>query len=105
MTRDIGEAMRLDAQQALTLRELVELSGLAESMLRELVDYGALEPLEWSASTMTFGAHCVVIARTARRLSHDLELDAHAVAVMLRLVERIEALEAEVRALRAGVAR
>ena len=102
---DIADALRLDVQQVLTLRDLQELSGLAESMLRELVDYGALEPLEWSASTMTFGAHCVVVARTARRLSHDFELDTHAVAVMLRFVERIESLEAEVRALRAGRAR
>ena len=103
--RELADALRLDAQQALTLRELVELSGLAESMLRELVDYGALQPLEWEGATLTFSASCVSVARTACRLSRDLELDAHAVSVVLRLFERIDALEAEIRALRAGAAR
>jgi hypothetical protein len=43
-----------------------------------------------------------VVARIASRLEEDLELDAHAVAVALALIERIRRLEAEVRALKAG---
>ena len=100
-----ADDIRLDANEALTMPEILELSGLAEAMLRELVDYGALEPVDWNASPMTFDTHCVVIARTAQRLSRDFELDAHALSVVLRLFERIDALEAEVRALRAGAAR
>jgi chaperone modulatory protein CbpM len=43
-----------------------------------------------------------VVARKAKRLRIDFELDAHAVSVLLGFVERIEALENELHALRAG---
>lgn len=105
MNRDLAEAMRLDAHEALTLRELVELSGLAESVLRDLVDDGALQPLDANAPTWRFSAHCIVLARTARRLHRDLELEPHALSLMLRLIERIDTLEAEMRALRARMGR
>jgi hypothetical protein len=43
----------------------------------------------------------VATARTARRLRDDFALDdAHAVALLLRFVQRIEELERELRALR-----
>ena len=41
------------------------------------------------------------MAKTASRIRHDFELDAHAVSVVLCYVERIERLEDELRALRA----
>jgi hypothetical protein len=43
-----------------------------------------------------------VVARKASRLSRDFELDAHAVSILLGFVEKIEALESELHALRAG---
>jgi hypothetical protein len=43
----------------------------------------------------------LVAARIASRLQEDLELDAHAVAVALALIERIRRLEAELRDLKA----
>ena len=46
-------------------------------------------------------ASWVVVARTAGRLRRDFELDAHSLSVVLRYVQRVEALEAELRALRA----
>jgi hypothetical protein len=49
-----------------------------------------------------FTSYCVVVARKASRLSRDFELDAHAVSVLLGFVEKIEALESELHALRAG---
>ena len=46
-------------------------------------------------------AHCVVTARTARRLRDDFALDdVHAVAIVLRFRERIELLEHELQRLR-----
>jgi hypothetical protein len=42
----------------------------------------------------------VVVARTARRLRDEFALDdSHALAVVLRLTQRIEALEAKLRGL------
>jgi hypothetical protein len=101
MRREPADALQLDEQGAVTLAELMERSGLAEEVLRELVACGALDPLEPEARAWTFTAHCVVVARTASRLQRDFELDPHALAVVLSFAERIDALEEELRRLRA----
>lgn len=50
---------------------------------------------------MTFSDLHLVAARAARRLSKDLDLDQHAVALMIKLLDRIQELEAQVRDLNA----
>ena len=101
MNLEIAEAVSLDDRGVLTLDQLVELSDLPAEELRALVDYGALAPVDPAAAAWTFTASYVVVARTAGRLRRDFELDAHSLSVVLRYVQRVEALEAEVRALRA----
>ena len=76
-------------------------SGLPENELRELVRYGALVPQDPEAPTWTFEARWLVVAKTASRIRRDFELDPHGVSVVLGYLERIESLEAEIRALRA----
>jgi|SRR5512132_1676973 chaperone modulatory protein CbpM len=94
-------ALVLDERGTLSVAQLVEQSGLTEAELHVLVDCGALAPRDLRASTWLFSTRCVVTARTARRLRDDFALDdVHAVAIMLRLRERIEALEQELRHLR-----
>jgi chaperone modulatory protein CbpM len=105
MNIEICEALRIDERGAIEWTQLIEVSGLPEAELRELVDDGALVPVDVTARTWSFDAHSLVLARTAGRLRRELDLDAHALAVVLRFVARIEDLEAELRALRAGVAR
>lgn len=100
MRIEITEAMWLDARHPLTLAELAELSGLSQDDLRQLIELEALSPSNDAAETM-FGADCLDLARTACRLRDDLELDAGALALVLRLLERIRGLEAEMRALQA----
>jgi len=104
MNIETCEALRIDAQGEISWTQLIELSGLAEGELRELVDDGALVPLAPEASAWNFHARAIVVARTAGRLRRELDLDAHALAVVMRFVARIEDLEAELRALHAGVA-
>jgi len=95
-------AVVLDETGMLSLAQLVERSGLSELELQVLVECGALAPLDIGAATWTFTSRCVVTARTARRLRDDFALDdVHAVAIMLRMRERIAALEQELRHLRA----
>ena len=94
-------ALVLDERGTLSIAQLVEQSGLSEAELQVLVDCGALAPRDLRASTWLFSTRCVVTARTARRLRDDFAIDdVHAVAIMLRLRERIEALEQELRQLR-----
>jgi chaperone modulatory protein CbpM len=101
MSRDIAEALSLDERVTLTLDQMVEMSELPVEDLRALVDYGALAPVDPAAASWTFTASWVVVARTAGRLRRDFELDAHSLSVVLRYVQRVEALEAELRALHA----
>ena len=101
MKLDIAEALDMDERGVLTLAQLVEVSDLPEAELRALVDYGALTPVDPQAPSWTFTASWIVVARTAGRLRRDFELDAHSLSVVLRYAQRVDALEAELRALRA----
>ena len=102
VTLESTSALLLDETGTVSIAQLVEQSGLSEAELQVLVDCGALTPRDLRASTWVFSSRCIVTARTARRLRDDFALDdAHAVALMLRLRERIDALEHELRQLRA----
>jgi chaperone modulatory protein CbpM len=105
MNIEICEALRIDERGAIDWAQLIELSGVPESDLRELVEEGALAPVDLGSPSWSFDAQALVLARAAGRLRRELDLDAHGLAVVLRFVERIDELEAEVRALRAGIAR
>ena|SRR5690242_776474 len=97
---DEYDAVWLETHSRVTLVELSRCSGLAEATLRELIEYGALSVEEGD----TFAGECVGRLRQAARLGADLELETGAVALVLRFLERIEALEGEVRHLHAQIA-
>ena len=101
MTAPIDDAMCLDSIAEVTWTQLVSASGLPEDELAELVRYGALMPQDPTATAWTFEARWLVVARKASRIRRDFELDPHGVSVVLGYLERIESLEAEIRALRA----
>ncbi len=88
-----------------TLAELASLSGLPDAMLVELVECGALSPLDPDAVHWNFSAHCVVTMRKAGRLRKDFELDTNALAVALSFLERIRELEEQLRAAHAQIPR
>ena len=100
-----SETTWLDAHCEVSLAELVSLSGLAEAELRELVEYGAFAPNDPRGAQWTFSGECVVTARAAQRLRASFDLDPNALSLALGLLERIRALEMEVRALRAQLPR
>jgi chaperone modulatory protein CbpM len=102
---ELTEALWLDERGAVTLVELAQCSGFTEPELRDLVDLGALEPLDPGADNLSFGARCITAARMAHRLRDDLELDTHGLAVVLSLLERVHALESEIQRVRARLPR
>ena len=104
MKIEISEAITIEGGE-ISFAQLIEYSGLSERELRELIDYGALSPRDPTAQSWSFDASALRAARIAERLRRDFELDANALSLVLSYVERIEELEAELRALRAGVAR
>lgn len=105
MRVELTQVHWLDQHHELSLLELVELSGLLEADLRELVDVGAMVPVDPDATPWTFRADCIATARTARRLRADFELDAQGLALALRLLDRIRDLEAQLCDLRAQLPR
>jgi chaperone modulatory protein CbpM len=99
------EVLWLDEQRVVSLTELVEVSGLHESELMELVNTGALPTRDAPGGGVAFSARVVTMARTACRLRDDFELDTRGLAVALRLLERVRDLEGEVARLRAQIPR
>jgi hypothetical protein len=94
------EVLWLDEHRVVTLNELIEVSGLGEAELLELVHSGALQVRETSGG-YSFTARMITVARTASRLRDDLELDTRALSVALKLLERVRDLETEIAQLRA----
>ena len=99
----IEQGCWLHERYELTLAELCELSGLSESELRVLVDFGAIAPMDPDARDWTFSAERLVVARSASRLRRDFDLDAQALAVAVALLERVRDLEQQLRNLRARI--
>ena len=95
------ESLWLHVHYTFSLAQLSEMSGLTEVELREMVDYGILSPIDPEAEQWLFGADRLVTVRMAQRLSRDFDLDPQGLALVVTLLDRVHALEAEVCELRA----
>ena len=95
------EVLWLDEHREVSLREMVEISGLRDAVLLELVHIGALPTRDTGGGGYSFSARVVTVARTACRLRNDFELDTHGLGVALKLLERVRGLEEEIARLRA----
>ncbi len=105
MTVEYCDALWPDERQVIPLRSVAEVSGLSEGELLQLIDCGALGPFSEASGQLMFSIQSIAVARTARRLRDDFELEPHGVAVLLAYLERIRELEAQLRALQARVPR
>ncbi len=105
MSLEHTEAMWLDEHGELTIVELTQCSGLTAEEISELVELGALAPSAARGPEPVFSSACIAAARTAARLRDDFEVDTHGLALALTLLERIQALEAELRAATAQLPR
>ena len=95
------EWMWLDARRAVEAGELARMCGLTLQEVAELVDYGALEPLQDG----TFRADLVAPLRQALQVRVRFDLDLFTAGLLAGHLHRIEALERELRALRAHATR
>lgn len=103
MKTELVDALLLDDHLEISFAELAEICGLDHEALLTLVDCDALSPLDPRAAQMHFSADCVRTLRIASRLREDFGLNIDALAVALKLVERIQELEDELRGLRAQI--
>lgn len=95
MRTHIVEAMWLNDAGLCSLEQLAAYSGLTHAELQDLVEMGEIAPTSVDAENDLYQTHYIVIARTARRLRDDFELDTHGLAVALNLLRRIRDLEAQ----------
>jgi chaperone modulatory protein CbpM len=91
------------AAEVITHTELTQVCRISGAELDELVEYGALAPIQGPAGERAFSRGCVASLRTATRLKQDYDLDLFTVALLLEHLGRIEELEREARFLRAHV--
>ena len=101
MQAETDDVLWLDRTLRISMADLTTLSGVSAMEVHELVELGALAPINRNDLPWAFHADCVVTLRKASRLREDLELDAHAVALALTLMEQIRRLEGELAQLRA----
>ena len=101
MDDQISEWAWLDARETVTVAELARACGLSANELEELVEYGALPPLQATQSEHVFSAEWVMPLRTAGRLRADYDLDLFAVGMLLGYLNRIDELERRLQALQA----
>ena len=90
-----------DAGESITPLELSQVCRISATEIDELVEYGALTPLEPSRGQRTFSRACVGSLRTACRIRQDYDLDLFTVALLMDHLNRIEELERELRFLQA----
>lgn len=98
MNIEHAELMWLDKEHEVSLKELIELSGLSLQELEQLVESGALAPTNQTEDnpdkdTWNFSSHCLASIRTLSRLKHDFELEPNALPLTLVFLERIRILE------------
>ena len=101
MKSEHTEAVWLTEDTQFSLAQLAELAGIPESEVRELVDYGAVTPVDPESSPWIFNGKCLLTIRTACRLRVSFDLEPHGVALIVSLLERIHDLEAQLGSLRA----
>ncbi len=98
---EIGEQQQTDEY---TLREFCELCGVHAECVVEMVETGVLSPVGERETDWRFSTYTLVRFRRARRLQRDLEINLPGVALSLELLDDLESMRSELRALRQRLA-
>jgi len=83
------------------LRDLCVACAMSAADLHELMDYGALAPLEPSDAEPQFAISYIEPLRTAAILRRDYDLDLFVVVILMDYLQRITQLEAQLHTLQA----
>ncbi|MCW9013876.1 MAG: chaperone modulator CbpM [Gammaproteobacteria bacterium] len=105
MTQKILNGILLDEQTELSLHDLCVACSSSEQWIIELVEEGALEPVNlhttsYQQTEWRFSADSLQKVHTAMRLQRDLSINLAGVALALDLLEEIEALETRLKCLK-----
>jgi chaperone modulatory protein CbpM len=95
----------VEEQVELSIDELGHACRCSRESIVALVSEGVLQPTDARAAEWRFRGQSLQRARRATRLQRELELNVPAVALVLQLLDRIEALEAQLHTGRSSGAR
>ncbi|HEX5538592.1 MAG TPA: chaperone modulator CbpM [Methylophilaceae bacterium] len=93
MIIDVTDAVWLDEQHEVSIAELAQLSGLTMTEIQELIDNGALVPVQPEKRPLTFRSTYIVLVKSVSRLRDAFELDTSTLSLTLILLERIRLLQ------------
>jgi chaperone modulatory protein CbpM len=93
MKISVAEWIYLDDQGICSAEHLMEISGLSDTELGDLIDTGVIPAVDDTAQVKSFALRHVVTAKIARKLRDDFELDLQGLTLAMTLVRRIESLE------------
>lgn len=86
-------------REVLSLSELCEITVMSKQTIIEIVEHGIVEPIGDRPESWRFNTHMLVTTRKALRLHRDLEIDWSGIAFTLSLLEELEDLREENKAL------
>jgi chaperone modulatory protein CbpM len=90
----------LDEGTLVTFAELCQSCDLQGAVVTEMVEVGILDPTGGGPGDWSFDARALRRAATATRLQRDLGVNLAGAALAIELLERIDRLEARLRALK-----
>ncbi|MEB0033064.1 chaperone modulator CbpM [Undibacterium sp. RTI2.1] len=97
MNREIDQSIWLNHLDVCQIDHLIEVSGLSLEEIEELIDHEIIVPLDRSANPRLFYLQYVMTVKMARRLRDDFQLDRNGLSLALTLLQRVQALEAELK--------
>jgi chaperone modulatory protein CbpM len=83
----------VDEYTEITVDDLTRFCSVRREKIVELVSEGIIEPRDRSAGEWRFASGALARAGKAVRLESDLEINLHAVAVILDLLDRIDRMQ------------
>lgn len=98
MQYETTEITWITGTHTISALELANLCGISEMELHYFTQEGIVAPVQENPET--FSGNCIGKLKTVCRLRDELELEGHALGVVMSLLERIEQLETEVRLLK-----
>ncbi|TCS37047.1 chaperone modulatory protein CbpM [Paucimonas lemoignei] len=98
---NVADWLWLNDEGFCSAQHLLEYSGLAADELDDLVENGVITPIDKTSRPQSFQLHYISVARLARRLRDDFELDRRGITLAMTLINRINELESERNRLRA----
>lgn len=91
----------LDERVEISFVELCDACSAPEDWIVELVEEGVLRPGGRDQTSWRFSGSCLLKARTATRLHHDLQINLSGVALALELLAEIDAMRQRLQRLEA----